>query len=292
MNASFRLRIAGSVTLLLLLVYMITLAHRLPPSISVDNENSVTNDSSAENPPTALVGIFLTARDIRRRTILRYMYRNACPPQIRMRFILGQPLTWEERDLLTLEMKMYDDIMTIPVSENMDYGKTYTFFTHMYDEWRNGRGEEYTFVMKVDSDAFVNCQNLADRLSTLPRENIYYGRIGGGADFYLMYGMGYALSWDIVARIRFSEYAKHNQIGHEDTQVAKWIQDLAWRRVGREPVWIDEYSTFSDVPDGPFGWSKPYSEGEVLMHHCKSDEQILHAFRVYHRDQLESGMVK
>ncbi|KAI0052870.1 glycosyltransferase family 31 protein [Auriscalpium vulgare] len=45
-----------------------------------------------------------------------------------VRFIMGQPRkAWERR--ITLEMEKYHDIVILPVTENMNGGKTYTFFT-------------------------------------------------------------------------------------------------------------------------------------------------------------------
>ncbi|KIY52701.1 hypothetical protein FISHEDRAFT_34580, partial [Fistulina hepatica ATCC 64428] len=45
-----------------------------------------------------------------------------------VRFVLGQPRKdWERR--IQLEMDMYHDIIVLPVSENMNAGKTHTFFS-------------------------------------------------------------------------------------------------------------------------------------------------------------------
>ncbi|KLO17017.1 hypothetical protein SCHPADRAFT_868779 [Schizopora paradoxa] len=45
-----------------------------------------------------------------------------------VRFILGRPSSsWEER--IKLEAEMYNDIIILPIKENMNYGKTHAFFT-------------------------------------------------------------------------------------------------------------------------------------------------------------------
>lgn len=48
-----------------------------------------------------------------------------------VRFVLGQPRkAWERR--IKLEMEMYNDIVILPVAENMNSGKTHTFFSWAY----------------------------------------------------------------------------------------------------------------------------------------------------------------
>jgi len=45
-----------------------------------------------------------------------------------VRFILGRPSSsWEER--IKLEAEMYNDIIVLPIKENMNYGKTHAFFS-------------------------------------------------------------------------------------------------------------------------------------------------------------------
>ncbi|KAI0275088.1 hypothetical protein BC834DRAFT_850978 [Gloeopeniophorella convolvens] len=93
-------------------------------------------------PAGVFVGVFSMDSSFERRMLIRTTWasharsRNGAgagdggdgTSRTIVRFILGQPRkSWERR--VRLEMERYNDIVLLPVPENMNSGKTYTFFT-------------------------------------------------------------------------------------------------------------------------------------------------------------------
>ncbi|PPQ80805.1 hypothetical protein CVT25_001930 [Psilocybe cyanescens] len=93
-------------------------------------------------PAGVLVGVFSIASSFERRMLMRSTW--ASHPRSRdgagagddglstsrtiVRFVLGQPSkNWERR--IKLEMEMYNDLIILPIAENMNNGKSHTFFS-------------------------------------------------------------------------------------------------------------------------------------------------------------------
>ncbi|KAF8078648.1 glycosyltransferase family 31 protein [Lyophyllum atratum] len=100
------------------------------------------SDLDTLSPAGLFVGVFSVDSSFERRMLVRTTW--ASHPRSRdgagegddgvgtsrtiVRFILGQPLKdWERR--IKLEMETYNDIIILPITENMNYGKTHTFFS-------------------------------------------------------------------------------------------------------------------------------------------------------------------
>ncbi|KAL6309931.1 hypothetical protein BKA93DRAFT_722295 [Sparassis latifolia] len=94
------------------------------------------------SPAGVFVGVFSVDNAVERRMLIRSTW--ASHPRSRegaddsdaglgtsrtvVRFILGQPCKeWERR--IKLEMEMYNDMVILPVQENMNSGKSYAYFT-------------------------------------------------------------------------------------------------------------------------------------------------------------------
>ncbi|KZT30563.1 glycosyltransferase family 31 protein [Neolentinus lepideus HHB14362 ss-1] len=106
-----------------------------PPSFPPDNLDLLP-------PAGILIGVFSLDSSFERRMLVRSTW--ASHPRSRegaldgdggngtsrtiVRFILGQPSGHLERRI-RLEMETYNDIIILPISENMNSGKTYAFFT-------------------------------------------------------------------------------------------------------------------------------------------------------------------
>ncbi|KIJ22989.1 glycosyltransferase family 31 protein [Sphaerobolus stellatus SS14] len=94
-------------------------------------------------PPSGVfLGVFSIDSGIERRMLIRSTWashvrsRNGADPgdggngtsRTIVRFVLGKPRSdWERR--VQLEMDTYNDIVVLPISENMNYGKTHAYFT-------------------------------------------------------------------------------------------------------------------------------------------------------------------
>ncbi|CAN6448197.1 unnamed protein product [Victoria cruziana] len=220
---------------------------------------------SASSPPTAppanrsaappafrlLIGILTLPQKYERRNLLRLVYGLQTPKiaRIDVRFVFCNLTNEEHRAFVALEIKRYDDIIILNCTENMNSGKTYSYFSSMPDLFGSPPGTRpppYDYVMKVDDDTFVRLEGLEESLKDAAREDVYYGflapckNMDAGKPGY-MSGMGYLLSWDLAEWIGNSSYAKNNQVGHEDVLVGKWLKDgnLGKNRYNNKPSMYD-----------------------------------------------------
>ncbi|XP_039134348.1 uncharacterized protein LOC120271739 [Dioscorea cayenensis subsp. rotundata] len=117
-----------------------------------------------------------------------------------------------------------DIIILNNCTENMNSGKTYTFFSSL----PHILPHPYDYIMKADDDVFFQLPNLAASLLPLPRRDLYYGFVipCASKDPFKDYmsGMGYVLSWDLVEWISVSEIPAGEVVGPEDKLVGKWLK--------------------------------------------------------------------
>ncbi|KAJ7487575.1 glycosyltransferase family 31 protein [Mycena galericulata] len=99
-------------------------------------------DMDANPPAGVLVGVFSIDSAFERRSLVRTTWANHMrsrngagdgdgglgTSRTIVRFVMGEPRKdWERR--IRLEMETYNDIIVLPVAENMNGGKTHTFFS-------------------------------------------------------------------------------------------------------------------------------------------------------------------
>nr|CAD1843453.1 unnamed protein product [Ananas comosus var. bracteatus] len=79
---------------------------------------------------------------------------------------------------------LHDDIIILDCRENMNFGKTYHYFSSLPKllDRSSGGGRPYDYVMKMDDDTYFRLDSLAESLRGKPREDMYYGLeiLGGG----------------------------------------------------------------------------------------------------------------
>ncbi|CAG8796637.1 23855_t:CDS:2, partial [Racocetra persica] len=132
-------------------------------------------------------------------------------------FILGLP-TDENKDKLEKESKMYGDIVILNITENMNDGKTFEYFSWF------AKHRKDNYMLKMDDDTFLHLIHYYRDLQDLPRERAYYGNALGYKDgtYTYMGGAGYTLSRDLVIDIARSEWASSNVYDDEDWRVGEW----------------------------------------------------------------------
>ncbi|KAJ4792703.1 Hexosyltransferase [Rhynchospora pubera] len=175
-----------------------------------------------------LIGIITVPEKTERRHIIRMAYELQKPiphAQIDIRFVFCQLKTEEQKVFIAMEILRYRDIIILNCTENMNEGKTYTYFSSVPKMFQ-GEEQPYDYVMKADDDAYFRLDNLFDALRDKPRVDTYWGKGYPPLDQdnppYLV-GMGYALSWDLVQWIAESDFARNNTHGIEDINLAMWL---------------------------------------------------------------------
>ncbi|KAJ3166497.1 hypothetical protein HDU88_003366 [Geranomyces variabilis] len=249
----------------------------LPPPARGIKSTPAASAAAAAAPTTktVLVGLFTVPEKIQRRALIRATYLQLKPPNVDFFFVFGTPSTPEHRRLLEWEQRAHGDVMVVPCEENMDGGKTFYFFNHVAKTYaaaatHNENTEpRYQFVMKADDDVWLHLPNLAARLDALPKDGTYFGREVHGA---FMAGMGYALSWDMVAWISADPFPAENKVGQEDATLAWWLA-----KGNQVSNWVSEDSEFYDDPSYMEGWAHEYTPGTILIHRLKNETVFLRA---------------
>ena len=196
-----------------------------------------------------LLGVFTVPDAYARRSLVRHAYllqRASLPADaaVDVRFVLCNLTKEEQRVLVAMEIMLYDDIIILDCAENMDNGKTYTYFSSL-PKILDGGGRPYDYVMKADDDTYFRLQLLAESLRKLPREDMYYGLITPCLNWrtrdHYMSGMGYILSWDLVEWIATAETPRNHQVGPEDKVMGTWLREArrGKNEINMEPVMYD-----------------------------------------------------
>ncbi|XP_071736038.1 beta-1,3-galactosyltransferase pvg3-like [Rutidosis leptorrhynchoides] len=190
-----------------------------------------------------LIGILTRADNYDRRHFLRLIYGIQSSPlaQIDIKFVFCNLTKPEQRVLISLEILRFNDIIILNCPENMNSGKTYTYFSSL----PSILSQPYDYVMKADDDVFLQLSPLASSLHPLPRSDMYYGFVVPCQSMNpfkeYMSGMGYILSWDLVEWIAKSVIPKNDTFGPEDKLVGRWLNSShkARNRFSNKPAMYD-----------------------------------------------------
>lgn len=236
--------------------------------------------ASAPATFSILMGVFSTASRIERRNIIRLAYgvQSTEVAQITIRFIVGKPKDMQERLQLGLEAMQYNDIIVLDIEENMNKGKTWSFYATVA-----ALGVRFDYVMKVDDDSYVRIDNLAASLATEPRTDLYYGYVlpcdNQNAYSSYMAGMGYVVTWDLVEYISASPIVREKVGGYsEDKMTGDWLNagGRAKNRVSKKPLFYDhpaytgrDRCTHALVPE------------TILVHQLKTTERWMNVLQFF-----------
>lgn len=230
-----------------------------------------------------------------RRNIRKYIkkYSNVYNPDSRpsapvaIYFVLGIPKTGISPALAS-EIQNEKDIVLLNVTENMNDGKTFTWFKWTFDTMFP-KTPSVRFVAKLDEDEYFNPVSLAADLDTIwsqyDGQRIYYGLDVPyqSVPFRYMSGMGIFLSREIVEWVSTSQIPLKNLHGHEDQQVGKWfyLGNYTVRHVnaGRKK--------FHDWLGKPKAWNaymNRISPASIIIHRCVTVNDFEHLDKMFCKD--------
>lgn len=190
--------------------------------------------SSDEDEIRILIGILTLPDQYQRRHFLRMIYGTQDVPagvKIDVKFVFCNLTKEDQKVLVALEIMRYDDIIILNCNENMNKGKTYTYFSSLPDLFNetDAPNPPYHYVMKADDDTYIRQESLVASLRPLPREDLYYGYVipcpSMDPFVHYMSGMGYLVSWDIAVWLKDSEIPKKHLEGPEDKVFGDWIRE-------------------------------------------------------------------
>ncbi|XP_047950874.1 probable beta-1,3-galactosyltransferase 12 [Salvia hispanica] len=205
--------------------------------------NPTTKIEGSPPPFTLLIGILTRPDSYDRRHFLRLIYatQTQSTATITVKFVLCNLTKPEQRAFIALEIMRFDDIIILNCPENMNAGKTYTYFSSL----PRILPARYDYVMKADDDVYLRLEQLATSLNPLPRLDLYYGFVipcqSMNPFVHYMSGMGFVLSWDLVEWIGASLIPLNHTVGPEDKLVGEWLNrgNKAKNRVSNKPAMYD-----------------------------------------------------
>ncbi|XP_022883469.1 hydroxyproline O-galactosyltransferase GALT3-like [Olea europaea var. sylvestris] len=247
----------------------------LPPTYTTI---TLQNTSSPQQKFSLLIGILTRPDNYDRRHFLRLIYGIQSSPiaQIDVKFVFCNLTKSEQRVFIALEIMRFSDIIILNCSENMNSGKTYTYFSTL----PRILSRQYDYVMKADDDIFIRLEPLALSLQPLPRFDLYYGFVipcpSMNPFVHYMSGMGFVLSWDLVEWIGTSEIPENQTFGPEDKMVGQWLNagNKAKNRVSNKPAMYDYPGTNGRC-------SHQLIPDTIAVHRLKRWEQWLHVLNFF-----------
>ncbi|KAK9266528.1 hypothetical protein L1049_021540 [Liquidambar formosana] len=225
-----------------------------------------------------LIGILTRPDKYDRRHFLRIVYGIQSSPiaNIDVKFILCNLTKAEQKVFIALEILRFNDIIILNCTENMNNGKTYSYFSSLPHILLH----PYDYVMKADDDVYIRLAPLALSLLPLPRFDLYYGFVipCSSMNPYVDYmsGMGFLLSWDLVEWIGKSAIPKNDTFGPEDKLVGKWLNlgKMARNRFSNKPAMYDYPGTNGRC-------SHELIPETIAVHRLKRWDQWLHMLSEY-----------
>ncbi|KAK7388499.1 hypothetical protein VNO78_23315 [Psophocarpus tetragonolobus] len=238
---------------------------------ALSNESLPTNEEEVR----ILISVLTIPDQYLRRHFLRLVYGTQTyeGAKVDVKFVLCNLTKEDQKVMVGLEIMRYNDIIILNCTENMNKGKTSTFFTTLPDIF-NGVGPypPYHYVMKADDDTYVRLNSLVMSLRPLPREDLYYGFVipCGSMDPFKHYmsGMGFVVSWDIVEWIHGSDIPKKHVEGPEDKVFGDWMR---WGRRGNNRYNAKWY--MYNYPDPPSVCSHQLWNDTIAVHLLKNQDK-------------------
>lgn len=265
-----------------------------PSAISILSNTSLADDEHHQNSSSddirILVGILTLPDQYHRRHFLRMIYGTQSPvgAKVDVKFVFCNLTKEDQKVLVALEIMRYDDIIILNCKENMNQGKTYTYFSSLPEmlideenaDDRKKPYPPYHYVLKADDDVYFRLQSLVDSLIPLPREDLYYGYVipcpSMDPFVHYMSGMGYLISWDIVEWIRESEIPKKRLEGPEDKVFGEWLREGHKAKNRYNAKW-----SMYNFPEPPTRCTHELWPDTIAVHLLKNQEKWIQTLKYF-----------
>jgi len=211
--------------------------------------------------------------------------KDECSEQktILVQFVVGLSPNFKDDEQFIEESKEHKDIVILPCAENMNQGKTYTWFAYVQTQLFDLQPK---LAFKLDADTFLHYDNFAADLNKYiqNQSTIYYGRISQN----FMTGMLYGFSLDVISAFTRNKTVMTTISGGEDWQSARWVDGIKALSVQR----INNVNTFTDHPDHNGGWNKPFRNDLIAIHQIKTTTRWNSTIHYFFQDEDQKKLEK
>lgn len=242
---------------------------------------------------TVLYGVFSTAEKV--------IFRNATRQQVQCHlnnnvhstvFVVGAPRTEREYSILQKEAAMYGDIFTLSCKENMNEGKTYTYFKEALEQFPC-----FDFYAKVDDDTAFAPDKLSSLVQSVSRSTpVIIGRYQAfptiddplfWISLYLNHGLR-DMSWashirnfthgqlyilNTGAITRWIGLKPTQLYGNEDMRTTYYMKLIGAEVINVHTVFHDHIDSHLRTP-----LRAPITNASLAVHRCKTIQVLLNAF--------------
>ena len=240
---------------------------------------------------TVLYGVFSTAEKV--------LFRNATRQQVQCHlntnvhntvFVVGAQRTEREHTILQREAAMYGDIFTLSCPENMNRGKSYTYFKEALEQFPC-----FDFYAKVDDDTAWTPARLSSFIQATPRSTpVIIGRYAkflsiNDTRFYVEESVSYGfrdMSWarhmhgyplgllyilNMAAVKSWVALHPTQLYSHEDMRTFYYM-----KLIGAEV--INTHAAFHDLMGSGTPWRENITHASLAVHRCKTIELLVETF--------------
>ncbi|KAK9032595.1 hypothetical protein V6N11_056855 [Hibiscus sabdariffa] len=256
------------------------------PSHNSSSQTSHASSNATSDDLRILIGILTLPDQYPRRHFLRLVYGTQSPvgARVDVKFVFCNLTKEDQKVLVALEIMMYDDIIILNCTENMNKGKTYTYFSSLPEIFNSSESDKpyppYHYVMKGDDDTYFRLDNLVQSLRPLPRQDLYYGYVipcpSMDPFVHYMSGMGYLVSWDIAEWVRESDIPKNHLEGPEDKVFGEWLRDGHKAKNRFNAKW-----SMYNFPVPPSGCTHELWPDTIAVHLLKNQEKWIQTLQYF-----------
>ena len=261
-------------------------------SITRQNKNMTTRLCARRKD--VLYGIFSTVGRMEQRNAARQ--QTSCNMNNNVHntvFVVGVPHTGSEYNILNMESKLYGDIFILTCEENMNEGKTYTYFKEAMQLFPC-----FNFYAKVDDDTAFAPDKLSAKLRSMPNDMaLIIGRTQSIDDLWLLslkwiyYGfrdMSWACRQNYTAGLLYvlntqaiKQWLELNPLstqfyGDEDVRTSYYM-DLIGAKVVNLDTEIHDYKG-ATIYNQMVTWKAEITNTSLAVHKCKTPQLLSDAF--------------
>lgn len=260
-------------------------------SLIANSSTSTSSSGDGDNDIRILIGVLTLPDQYLRRHFLRLIYgtQSSEGAKIDVKFVFCNLTKEDQKTLVALEIMRYDDIIILNCTENMNKGKTLTYFSSLPELFNDTVRPypPYHYIMKADDDTYLRLPSLVESLKPLPREDLYYGYVIPCRSMdpfkHYMSGMGYLVSWDIAEWVSVSEIPRKHFEGPEDKVFGEWMREGRKGQNRYNAKW-----SMYNFPEPPSACTHELWPDTIAVHLLKNPEKWIRTLKYFNvTDQMK-----